>query len=261
MALSYAQLKAVWIEAAQGTKYDSNTWASLMAAIAEAESSGDPTNTNPHDNKGKQTSWGLWQISNGTHQAPAANWADPVANARLAIGKLETPKGLRNWGTYDTGAYKRFVSGKTAPDPNGIPATSTAQTAQLTAAAKTAAGSGSDPSSCAWAIGFGSIPDTSWLVRIFSLGTSSGNIKVGQICVLSKSQARALLAAALIFTGGVIILTSIGTMASVIGLDSPIGQTALKTVVPGGATLAKGTKRKESQAQEQVEETPEVVAE
>lgn len=110
--LSFAQLEAVWIQAG-----GSKTLAPLMAAIALAESGGNPNATNPTDNNGKQTSWGLWQISLGNHNEPASNWNDPLENAKLALGKWKT-QGLWAWGTYTSGAYKRFLpSGYVAPDP------------------------------------------------------------------------------------------------------------------------------------------------
>lgn len=114
--LSFAQLESVWIQAG-----GSSAMAPLMAAIALAESSGNPNATNPTDNGGRQTSWGLWQISNGDHSQPAPNWNDPVENARLALGKLQS-QGLGAWGTYDSGAYRQFLQGNVPPDPSGIPA-------------------------------------------------------------------------------------------------------------------------------------------
>ncbi len=113
--LTFAQLEAV-----AGEGGFPKSMEPLMAAIALAESSGNPQSTNPTDNNGTQTSWGLWQISTGTHAEPAPNWYDPVENAKLAYGKWKS-QGLRAWGTYDTGAYKRYLpSGYVAPDPSGI---------------------------------------------------------------------------------------------------------------------------------------------
>lgn len=113
--LSFAQLESV---ATQGGFPQS--MAPLMAAIALAESSGNPNSTNPTDNNGTQTSWGLWQISLGNHNEPAPNWNDPVENARLAYGKWKS-QGLKAWGTYDTGIYKKYLpKGYVAPDPTGI---------------------------------------------------------------------------------------------------------------------------------------------
>lgn len=93
----------------------------LMAAIAMAESGGIAGNTNPTDNSGTQTSWGLWQISDGTH-----GWSyggdpyDPVNNARVAIMKLHS-QGLGAWGTYTSGAYKQYLKGNVPPGSGQIP--------------------------------------------------------------------------------------------------------------------------------------------
>lgn len=102
-----------------------------MAAIALAESGGRPTALNPTDNGGTQTSWGLWQISNGTHSSPAPagqNPLDPAVNAKMAVGKYNASKALSGngflpWGTYDSGVYRQFLQSGVAPDTAGIPAT------------------------------------------------------------------------------------------------------------------------------------------
>src|SRR5580693_5053554 len=99
MAYSFSQLVTIWTEAAAGTKYATKAWAELMAAIAMAESSGNADAVNATDNGGTQSSFGLWQVSTGTHTPPAPNWQDPVVNAHLAIGKLNS-QGLGAWGTY-----------------------------------------------------------------------------------------------------------------------------------------------------------------
>jgi Lysozyme like domain len=114
---SYAQLEAI---AKQGGFPDSML--ALMAAIAMAESGGNPAATNTNDNGGTQTSWGLWQISNGTHSQPAPNILDPVVNAQQAWGKYNS-QGLGAWGTYTSGAYKSYLQGSVPPDVNiGPPA-------------------------------------------------------------------------------------------------------------------------------------------
>lgn len=130
--LSYAQLEGLWLDASQGTKYHDRKWAALMAAIAEAESGGNTDALNPHDNNGTQSSYGLWQISNGTHTPPSPGWADPATNAKLAIGKLDS-QGVGAWGTYNSGAYRAYVSGSTTPDMN-IPGNPGALAAQAGAA-------------------------------------------------------------------------------------------------------------------------------
>ncbi|HET7638321.1 MAG TPA: transglycosylase SLT domain-containing protein, partial [Ktedonobacteraceae bacterium] len=111
---TYQQLEDIWVAA--GGRAD---MAALMAAIALAESSGDPYNINNTDNGGTQTSWGLWQISNGTHTQPGGNWSDPVGNAKLAIQKLNT-QGLQAWGTYTSGAYQRYFNPNIKPSGNPV---------------------------------------------------------------------------------------------------------------------------------------------
>lgn len=107
---SYSQLEALWKKAGGNP-----VMAPLMAAIAEAESSGNPNATNPTDNNGTQTSWGLWQISNGTHAQPAPNILNPLVNAEQAVKKYHS-QGLGAWGTYTSGAYKKYLGGAgTAP--------------------------------------------------------------------------------------------------------------------------------------------------
>lgn len=110
MQLRYGQLEQYWINAG-GPK----SLAPLMAAIALAESGGRTDAVNRTDNNGTQTSWGLWQISNGTHSSPAPSGEDPfdpTVNAKLAVEKFHS-QGLGAWGTYTSGAYKRYYNGST----------------------------------------------------------------------------------------------------------------------------------------------------
>lgn len=97
--------------------------ATTLTAIAMAESGGNAGSVNPHDNNGKQTSWGLFQISDGTHNEPAG-WNDPVTNARMALEKLRT-QGYKAWGTYNTGKYRQYLPGGPtsyqAPPAAGLP--------------------------------------------------------------------------------------------------------------------------------------------
>ena len=126
--LTFAQLEALWIN-----NGGNRSIAPVMAAIALAESSGIPTNTNPHDNNGRQTSWGLWQISDGTHNMPSPNILDPNANAKAAVAKYRV-QGLSAWGTYTSGAYRQYLQNGVKPD-NNVPSggsTSVANQASLT---------------------------------------------------------------------------------------------------------------------------------
>lgn len=114
---SYAQLEQLWDNAGGPPSL-----APTMAAIAEAESSGNPDAQNDTDNGGTQSSFGLWQISTGTHTPPASNWNDPAENAALAVQKYLS-QGLSAWGTYDSGAYQQYLNGA-----NTAPASSTGGT-------------------------------------------------------------------------------------------------------------------------------------
>jgi murein DD-endopeptidase MepM/ murein hydrolase activator NlpD len=101
--MNESQLFALAIEAGASPQE-----AVILAAIAMAESGGNPNALNPNDNNGRQSSYGLWQISTGTHAAPAQNWNDPLTNARLAVQKLRS-QGWKAWGTYTSGAYERYL--------------------------------------------------------------------------------------------------------------------------------------------------------
>jgi len=118
MAYTYSQLEGLWI-----SNSGSAALAPIMAAIALAESSGNAAATNATDNGGTQTSWGLWQISDGTHNQPVSNILDPNVNAQQAVKKVKS-QGLNAWGTYTSGKYKQFMSGA-APSTSGLPSGST----------------------------------------------------------------------------------------------------------------------------------------
>lgn len=87
--------------------------ATKLTAIAMAESGGDPTSVNTHDPLGNgkfQHAWGLFQLGNGTNDPNAyPGWQDPQKNIQYALAKLRSRQGWRAWGTYNSGAYKRFM--------------------------------------------------------------------------------------------------------------------------------------------------------
>ena len=107
--LSYGQLEQLWISAG-----GSKALAPLMAAIALAESGGNPDANNYTDNNGTQTSWGLWQVSDGTHDEYIQGLNDPLTNAKAAVAKYKQ-QGLSAWGTYDSGAYQQYYRGGVPP--------------------------------------------------------------------------------------------------------------------------------------------------
>jgi hypothetical protein len=133
--LTFGQLEALWKQVAPSNL---QALAPVMAAIALAESSGDPTEVNRTDNHGTQSSYGLWQISNGTHSPPAADWSSPVENARLAVEKMQT-QGLGAWGTYGGTAYKQYLAANGATDTSGSAPASLAAAVSGTGSSKPSA--------------------------------------------------------------------------------------------------------------------------
>lgn len=201
-ALSFQQLQDVWVSSG-----GSQAMAPLMAAIALAESGGVPNNTNPTDNGGKQTSWGLWQVSNGTHQA-YPNWSDPTANARIAQGKLST-QGLTAWGTYTNGSAAKILAGQAGTIPN-LP--SSAATGGYSASQATTGGGNKD-SAC--------------LVNAPSVLGLGGN------CLLNRSQARALIGGVALIPAGILTILGIAWMT---GVDKSVKQVVMMAATKGAVS-------------------------
>jgi Transglycosylase SLT domain len=109
---SYSQLETLWMDAAKGTKYATAGWAALMAAIAEAESSG---NSAAYNASGAS---GLWQILGAVHASDQSQLFSPSVNASEALAKLQS-QGLGAWVTYTSGAYKQFY--KAGVSPSSLP--------------------------------------------------------------------------------------------------------------------------------------------
>lgn len=103
------QLEALWVSAggSRGTAH-------LMAAIAMAESGGDPR---AHNASGAS---GLWQIMMPANQGyvHGSVW-NPLANARAALAILKS-QGLGAWETYSTGAYRQYMQAGGAVDPSRV---------------------------------------------------------------------------------------------------------------------------------------------
>lgn len=98
---SYSQLETIWIDNG-GNK----AVAPIAAAIAMAESGGDSTATD-NDSDGS-TDRGLWQI-NSTHGSLSTY--DVNGNAKAAISISSNGSNWNPWVTFQTGAYKKFLSG------------------------------------------------------------------------------------------------------------------------------------------------------
>jgi lysozyme-like protein len=83
----------------------------LMAAVGQAESSGWSGAVN--DNRPHEYSVGLWQINLLVHSYNEAQMSDPIANAQAALAVYHN-EGLRAWGPYVTGVYKKYLSASQA---------------------------------------------------------------------------------------------------------------------------------------------------
>jgi len=215
---TYAQLQGLWINAG-----GPRAVAPVAAAIAEAESGGCSTALNPTDNGGRQSSFGLWQISNGTHTPPAANIYDPAVNARQALAKYQgAGNSFSPWGTYNSGAYKAYLSGGT-PDTS-VPGAG--GTAVLTSA--------QGPAS--------SDPDCAFALKIAPKIAVIGTVTAVDTCLLRKSTIRhltggLLMAGAAIPAGlGVILLGAFAFRAP--GAAAAAGQAARFVPGPGGRALS-----------------------
>jgi hypothetical protein len=86
--------------------------ANTAAAIALAESGGNPRAYNPEKQAGNPPgfgSYGLWQINLRAHpQYTASNLYDPSFNATAAF-EVYTAQGWNAWSTYQSGAYTNFL--------------------------------------------------------------------------------------------------------------------------------------------------------
>lgn len=111
--MTFSQLEQLWTQAGGPPSQ-----APTAAAIALAESQGNPTAINHTDPAGG--SFGLWQI-NGVHapggsatSASSRPWVasmfDPLTNAQEAVALYES-QGFKPWSTYTSGAYRAYYGG------------------------------------------------------------------------------------------------------------------------------------------------------
>lgn len=139
--LSYAQLRALWVEAGGAPAL-----ASTMAAVALAESGGRIAALNDNPKTGDY-SVGPWQINyfggmrpgrTAEFGSPAKLQSDPLANAKAAVALVGDGSGLSNWTTYNSGAYQAFYHPAT-PQEKVASATATDQAAAASPAYNAAA--------------------------------------------------------------------------------------------------------------------------
>jgi len=211
--LTYAQLEGLWINAG-----GSKATAPMAAAIAEAESGGDPAQTSRNPDGG--TNVGLWQLDTpggvGAGHS-VADLKDPFLNAALAVNGSKNGTNWASWETFANGAYKAFLSGSTTPDTASVP--------DGTLAGGTATGTGGGT---ATATGAGTPCLLAW--PSVSLAVTS----VGGGCIITKSAARAIVGGLLLGSAGIL-----GIAALIILASSAFDQTgAGRAVVQAGETIA-----------------------
>lgn len=86
-----------------------DTEARVLAAISQPESDGDPRARNPY---GRDYSIGLWQINMLAHKTrfgTEEQLKDPDTNARAAIALARGKAGFRNWTTFTSGKYLKYL--------------------------------------------------------------------------------------------------------------------------------------------------------
>lgn len=198
---TYAQLMALWINAG-----GSISEAPTAAAVAMAESGGCSAAVNTNDNGGTQSSWGLWQISDGTHNQPTQGILTPETNAAAAVTKWRSSGySFTPWGSYTSGAYREYISNSTTPDYPAAPpdVRDNAPTTPPTAAG----GSGT----CA--------------IGIPKIAISFAPDFPG-LCLLSKAQLRALVATGVALVGVTIALAGVALIAKAAATQTVVGRAA-----------------------------------
>jgi len=120
MALSYADLQGLWIQAGGNPAV-----APVAAAIAIAESGGNPNAHNGNSGTGDD-SYGLWQINMLGSMGPArrnqfgirsnTQLFDPLTNAKAAVAIAGGGASFQPWTTFTHGTYKQFLNGNVPPN-------------------------------------------------------------------------------------------------------------------------------------------------
>jgi hypothetical protein len=212
---SYAQLEGLWINAG-----GSKAVAPIAAAIALAESGGCSAALNANDTNGEggtQSSWGLWQISNGTHSQPVPGILTPATNAQQAVAKYQGDNNtFGDWGTYSSGAYKQYISNSTTPD------TSVSSPASATLDSSTTAGG-----------------DCAITMPNIDLGVTS----IGGSCLVTYSTERALIAGLMLGVAGIVALAGLVILAAA-GFGSTGAGRVVEAVTPVGRVVSAVTPKR-----------------
>lgn len=209
---TYAQLEQLWIN-----NGGSSATAPVAAAIAEAESSGNSAATSVNPDGG--TNVGLWQLDTpggGGAGYTQAQLLDPNTNAAAAVKASSAGSNWATWETFESGGYKAFLSGSTTPDAN-VPASAagTAATATLTAA-------------------------TTAMCVLMVPSIDLKVTTVGGGCLITKSEARALIGGLLMLAGGTVFAVGVLIVAASAFESSGAGRAATQAVsaIPGVGNAA-----------------------
>lgn len=129
--ISHADLEALWTAAG-----GSPQTADVAAAIAQAESGGNPSNINntaypnlpgyhpPAQGNLPEYSVGLWQINELAHPTyRTGQLLNPASNAGAAVAISRGGRSFGAWSTYTSGAYKNYLTSGGTPTPQPGPTT------------------------------------------------------------------------------------------------------------------------------------------
>lgn len=113
MLLSQPQMQDVlrragWPDVSVSTTSGTVPLLAVMGAIGQAESSGN-TNVIGTIAKGREYSVGLWQINTLVHKRYTVDQLkNPATNANEAL-RIYRAQGLRAWGAYTNGSYRKYL--------------------------------------------------------------------------------------------------------------------------------------------------------
>lgn len=255
--LTTSEIEQAWISGG-GPK----ALAPIMAAIAMAESSGNPSSIQQGVPYGSQ-GWGLWQITPGDSEPQVgSNQAllNPVTNARAAVAKYNS-QGLGAWTTYTSGAYKRYMGGASTTGSmqqslaggSGTPSTSTAANPQAMStieqlmANKMSSYEAAQPTGQMAALDAKSVGGYTGFAA-FGLGAQSkeavigwnGVMGLGSFTLLTKGTLRKILGVGFAVIGGIVLAGGAALTLKVLSLEHAAD---IVSKVPGAKAVANPAKK------------------